>query len=53
MDDLSLRLLKLASDPNASMEDLIAGMESLTAAIDADNRRQRQVAKVNPTKRHK
>lgn len=39
MDAISKKLLKLAVDPNATMEDLISGIDLLTAAIDADNRR--------------
>ena len=42
MDDLSNRLLKLVSDPNASMEDLITGMNQLTRAIDKENRQHRR-----------
>jgi hypothetical protein len=41
MDDLSLRLLKLVSNPNATMDQLTAGMEALTRQIDADNRARR------------
>lgn len=44
MDALSERLLKLATDPNSSMEELIAGMEALNARIDAENRARRQQA---------
>jgi len=42
MDELSERLLKLATDPNASMEDLITGMNALSARIDAENRAHRR-----------
>lgn len=42
MDKLTERLLNLAVDPNASMEDLIAGMDALSARIDAENRQHRR-----------
>ena len=42
MDKLTERLLKLATDPNASMEDLISGMDALSARIDAENREHRR-----------
>ena len=42
MDDISRRLLALATDPNASMEDLISGIDLLTKSIEADNRRVRR-----------
>ena len=42
MDKLTERLLNLAVDPNASMEDLIAGMDALSARIDAENRQYRR-----------
>lgn len=42
MDDITKRLLALATDPNASMEELIAGMDLLSASIAADNRRVRR-----------
>lgn len=42
MDKLTERLLNLAVDPNASMEDLIAGMDALSARIDAENRQRRR-----------
>jgi hypothetical protein len=41
MDDLSLRLLKLVSNPNATMDQLTEGMEALTRQIDAENRTRR------------
>lgn len=42
MDQLTERLLKLATDPNASMEELIQGMDLLSARIDAENRAHRR-----------
>ena len=42
MDHISRRLLALATDPNASMEDLISGIDLLTKSIEADNRRVRR-----------
>ena len=41
MDDLSLRLLKLVSNPNATLDQLTEGMEALDRQIDADNRARR------------
>ena len=43
MDALSTRLLALVMDPNATMEQMLAGMEALNAALDADNVRMRRI----------
>lgn len=44
MDALSNRLLALVMDPNSTMEQMLAGMEALNAALDADNVRMRRIS---------
>lgn len=39
MDAISKKLLALAVDPNATMDELVDGINLLTAAVEADNRR--------------
>lgn len=39
MDKISRQLLKLAVDPNATMDQLLDGIKLLEQSIDADNRR--------------
>lgn len=39
MDKISRKLLALAVDPNATMDQLLGGIKLLEQSIDADNRR--------------
>lgn len=38
MDALSTRLLALVMDPNTTMDQMLSGMESLSTALNAENK---------------
>ena len=42
MDEISRQLLKLATDPNSTMEQLMGGIQLLERSIDAENKLNRQ-----------